>query len=77
MVTDVCGRLFFSIYMQMVFDMQYTATRRSYDVVKILEMVYEKFIATVGQVFKSGVGHGLSATGLSLGIYHITTQFLQ
>src|SRR5450755_4004488 len=67
----------FPLPVQMLLNMQRAAPRRANDVIEIPEVFYEQIVATLGQVFETRVGHGLSAAGLVGGITDRTSVFLQ
>lgn len=62
---------------QMFFYMQYTAAGRCHDIIEFRKIFYEQVIAPFCKVFKTGIGHGLPATGLVRGINDIAAKFFK
>lgn len=63
--------------MQMFFNMKNTAARGRNDVIKTIKIVKEQIVAALGKVFKTGVSHGLTTTGLIGRIDNFTAKFFQ
>jgi hypothetical protein len=65
------------ISMQMILNMQHTASRRGNNIIEFLKIFDKKVITTFGEMLKPRISHRLAAAGLIGRVNNFTSKLFQ